>query len=166
MKFNIKPISQLSGNRCKIYSIQIDGDNDTLFEKFLEENDANFPTEVENIVTTLKLIGQKFGAKDQFFRPKKEGKLGDGVEALYDYPNANLRLYAIKYADGLLILGGGGQKPKNVKAFQEDPKLTKENYLLRKIAATLYKAILEKDLRWNNSGDNFEGQLHFDSEDY
>jgi hypothetical protein len=166
MKFDIKPIPQLSGNRCKIYSIQIHGDNKTLFEQFLEENDTNFSLEVENIVTTLKLMGQKFGAKDQFFRPKKEGKLGDGVEALFDYPNANLRLYAIKYADGLLILGGGGQKSKNIKAFQEDPKLTMENYLLRKIAATLYKAILEKDLRWNKNGDDFEGQFHFDSENY
>jgi hypothetical protein len=28
------------------------------------------------------------------------------------------------------------------------------------------KAIKNKDLRWNKEGDNFEGQLFFDSEDY
>lgn len=55
---------------------------------------------------------------------------------------------------------------KTIRAFQEDPKLTKENYLVREIAATLYKAIKEKDLRWNKRGDNFEGQFYFDSDDY
>jgi hypothetical protein len=63
-------------------------------------------------------------------------------------------------------LGGGGHKPKNIRAFQEDPKLTKENYLMRQISAILYKAIKEKDLRWNKQGDDFEGQLYFDSDDY
>ena len=65
-----------------------------------------------------------------------------------------------------MVLGGGGPKPKHIRAFQEDPKLTKENYLVRKIADILYKAIKEKDLRWNKQGDNFEGQMYFDTEDY
>ncbi len=28
------------------------------------------------------------------------------------------------------------------------------------------KAIRNKDLRWNRKGDDFEGQLYFDSDDY
>ena len=166
MKFELKEIQQLTGRRCKIYSIRIDGDEKTLFDRFTEENKADFPEETKNILLKLKFIGQDDGAKDHYFRPKKEGKLGDGVEALFDQPNANLRVYAIKYSRILLVLGGGGPKSKDIRAFQEDPKLTKENYLVRQIAAILYKAIRDKDLRWNKQGDNFEGQFYFDSEDY
>jgi hypothetical protein len=166
MKFELKEIYDLSGQRCKIYSVQIEGDEKTLFEQFLEEVADEFPKETDSIFAKLIAIGRYNGAKDHYFRAKKEGKLGDGVEAISDSPNANLRVYAVKYGNVLLVLGGGGHKPKSIKAFQENPKLTKENYLLRRIASTLYKALLEKDLRWNYQGDNFEGNLYFDTEDY
>jgi hypothetical protein len=166
MKFELKEIQQLTGQRCKIYSVLMEGDEKTLFEQFIAENKDNFPEAADDIYASLMAIGRRHGARDYYFRPKKEGKLGDGVEALFDVPNAHLRLYAIKYGGVLLVLGGGGHKPKDIRAFQEDPKLTKENYLVRKIAATLYEAIKNRDLRWNRQGDNFEGQLQFDSDDY
>jgi hypothetical protein len=166
MKFRLIEIPQLTGRRCKIYSVQVDGDEKTLFERFSEENEDDFAEELINILKNLKEISQFNGAKDYYFRPKKEGKLGDGVEALFDKPDARLRVYCIKYGQILLVLGGGGQKSKEIRAFQEDPKLTKENYLMRQIAHILYTAIRNKDLRWNKDGDNFEGQFYFDSEDY
>lgn len=166
MKFELREIPQLTGRRCKIYSVLVEGDEKTLFEQFVEENQDEFPNEVSNILKKILSIKQRRGAREDYFRPKKEGKLGDGVEALFDEPHANLRLYSIKYGNILLVLGGGGYKSKEIRAFQEDPKLTKENYLMRKIASILYKAIKEKDLRWNQQGDNFIGQFHFDSEDY
>ena len=166
MKFELKEIKQLTGKRCKIYSVQMEGDENTLFEQFLAKNETKFPDEVQDIFDNITIIGRRAGATDAYFRPKKEGKLGDGVEALFDFPRANLRLYAIRYGTVLLVLGGGGHKSKTIRAFQEDPKLIKENYLLRQIAATLYEAIRDKDLRWNRQGDNFEGQMFFDSDDY
>ncbi len=166
MKFELREIPQLTGRRCKIYSVLVEGDEQTLFEQFVAENEGRFPKEVNDILNKILAIKQLEGARDYFFRPKKEGKLGDGVEALFDEPHANLRLYSIKYGNVLLILGGGGYKSKAIRAFQEDPKLTRENYLMRQIAAVLYKAIKEKDLRWNQRGDNFAGQFYFDSEDY
>ena len=166
MKFELNEIKQLTGKRCKIYSVQLEGDENTLFEQFLAENEDDFPESIEDIYASLIAIGRKHGARDYYFRPKKEGRLGDGVEALFDFPNAHLRLYTIKYGSILLILGGGGYKSKEIRAFQEDPKLTHENYLVREIAATLYEAIKDKDLRWNKERDNFEGQMFFDSDDY
>ena len=166
MKFELREIPQLTGHRCKIYSVLVEGDEKTLFQQFVEENKTDFPQEVSDIIRKITSISQKRGAKEDYFRPKKEGKLGDGVEALFDEPNANLRLYSIKYSNILLVLGGGGYKSKTIRAFQENPKLTKENYLMRQIAAILYKAMREKDLRWNQYGDNFTGSLSFDSEDY
>lgn len=166
MKFELREIPQLTGQRCKIYSVLMEGDEKTLFQQFVEENKTSFPQEVSDIIRKITSISQKRGAKEDYFRPKKEGKLGDGVEALFDEPHANLRLYSIKYGNILLVLGGGGYKSKKIRAFQEDPKLTKENYLMRQIAAVLYKAMREKDLRWNRQDDNFDRPLFFDSEDY
>jgi hypothetical protein len=166
MKFELKEIKQLTGKRCKIYSVQMEGDENTLFEQFLAENQERFPEAADDIYASLIAIGRRHGARDYYFRPKKEGRLGDGVEALFDIPNALLRLYAIKYGSTLLVLGSGGYKPKEIRAFQEDPKLTKENYLVREIAAILYEALRNRDLRWNKQGDDFEGQMYFDSDEY
>jgi hypothetical protein len=88
MKFRLIEIPQLTGRRCKIYSVQVDGDEKTLFERFTFENTANFPTQMENIYINLLAIGKHQGAKEYYFRPKKEGLLGDGVEVLFDEPNA------------------------------------------------------------------------------
>ena len=39
MKFELKEIKQLTGKLCKIYSVQMEGDENTLFEQFLDENE-------------------------------------------------------------------------------------------------------------------------------
>jgi hypothetical protein len=59
-----------------------------------------------------------------------------------------------------LILGGGGVK--NVRALQDDPKLKKENYVLRQISKTLTQAMKESEFQWNKDFDDFTGNLTFD----
>ena len=70
------------------------------------------------------------------------------------------RLYCIRYGSVVLILGGGGAK--NVRALQDDPKLKKENYVLRQISKVLTQAMKEGELQWNNDFDDFTGNLIFD----
>jgi hypothetical protein len=43
----------------------------------------------------------------------------------------------------LIIVGGGGHKPKTIRAFQEDDKLKEENYFLRKLSALITDRIKE-----------------------
>ena len=59
-----------------------------------------------------------------------------------------------------MILGGGGAK--NVRALQDDPKLKKENYVLRQISKILTQAMKEGELQWNNDFNDFTGNLTFD----
>lgn len=59
-----------------------------------------------------------------------------------------------------MILGGGGVK--NVRALQDDPKLKKENYVLRQISKTLTQAMKESEFQWNKDFDDFTGNLTFD----
>jgi hypothetical protein len=58
-------------------------------------------------------------------------------------------------------LGGGGFKPKNISAFQEDAKLTNENSIVRHISDTLTQAIKDRDIKQSFDGMNLDGNLEF-----
>jgi putative component of toxin-antitoxin plasmid stabilization module len=159
VKFKLIKINQLSGRKTKIYSVLLENESKSLFENFLEENTEKNKPEILEILQRVNSIAQKEGAKEHYFK-KAEGALGDGVEALYDDINRKLRLYCIRYGSVVLILGGGGAK--NVRALQDDPKLKKENYVLRQISKILTQAMKEGELQWNNDFDDFTGNLTFD----
>ena len=91
----------------------------TLFDYFYDEWHKVLPDEVDNIAFRMYAIGNRFGAREQYFK-MFEGKPGDGVCALFDVPNSKLRLYGIRFGSIALILGGGAEKPKNIRSWQED----------------------------------------------
>lgn len=161
MKYKIVELEDLTGNETSIYSVIIDNDNITLFEKFLMEYEILFKYEINSILDRLDVIANKTGAREIFFKTK-EGELGDGVEALFDLPGKRLRLYCIRYGTQIVIAGGGGSKPKNIRAFQEDEKLKKENYLLRKISKEITERIKDKRITYSLDELYFEGELEFE----
>jgi hypothetical protein len=167
VKFRLVKLDKLSGQKTQVYSIIIDDDDKNLFEHFLEENNETYHDELLEILTRIKSISNKEGAREHLFK-KAEGKLGDGIEALYDESKRKLRLYCIRYGSVLLVLGGGGAK--NVRALQDDPKLKKENYLLREISKRISQAMQDGDLKWNSSFNDFAGDFIFedldDNEDF
>ena len=112
----------------------------------------------------MKAIGHTTGARAQYFKPN-EGKPGDGVCALYDDPAKYLRLYCIQNGTINLIVGGGGEKPKNIASFQENEKLTRENYFLRAVSELFLKRLKEKDIYYSKNGMDLEGDLTFEDTD-
>lgn len=161
MKCELIKIDELSGNKAFIYSVIIDEDDVSLFEEFIDENIDSHLSEINNITQRLKTIGTKTGAREQYFK-LNEGIPGDGVCALYDDPDKKLRLYCIRYGTMIIILGGGGTKPKNIRALQESEKLTEENYLMRAISRTITEKIKDKDIRLSTYTNDFEGELSFE----
>ncbi|QYH39444.1 hypothetical protein GYM62_11865 [Algoriphagus sp. NBT04N3] len=161
MQFELVKIEELSGKKASIYSILLDGEDESLFERFLSENSNTFKNEIFDILSRLRTIANKTGAREGFFK-LNEGKPGDGICALYDQPGSNLRLYCIRFGHELIILGGGGPKSKSIRAFQEDEKLEDENYRLRGIAQQIMKALREKDIRFSRDFLDFEGDLIFE----
>jgi hypothetical protein len=149
MKFEIVELEDFSGPQASIYSIRVNNEDETLFEKFLNENKDTFENEVFDILQRLDLIGYEHGARRRYFK-ENEGNLGDLICALYDNPVANLRLYCIRMGSAVIILGGGGYKPKTIRALQEDAKLTQENYLLREISKLLGAKMKEGEIYWIN----------------
>lgn len=160
MNFKIVQLSQFSSYHAGIYSIFLENEQQTLFDRFIKENFNSFKSEIIDINSRIITINKKTGARDQYFK-LYEGSLGDGICALYDKPKSNLRLYCIKYGNTLVIIGGGGQKPKNIKALQEENKLKDENYLLRKISKQITERIKSKEIQFSDDGTEIFGNLEF-----
>ena len=161
MECEIVKLDQLSGSKTTIYSVLIIGENKTLFDIFIEENKGKFEKEINDISKRLLVIANTTGARDHFFK-LNEGNIGDGIAALYDNPNSNLRLYCIKYGNGIVLLGGGGFKSKSIRAFQENPKLKSENYLLREISKQITQKMRDKDLNFSQDYLEFEGDFNLE----
>ena len=148
MKCRLKKIPHLSGNKASVYSVIIDQCQDTLFEVFLKENAELHMNELTNILLRIKTMGQKVGIIDDFLKIH-EGRYGDGVCALYDVPNSKLRVYCIRYGSQIIIIGGGGIKTKQTRAFQ------------RAISRAITINIIDKNIRYSDDGLEFEGELEF-----
>ncbi len=121
VEFEIVRLTKFSGNKASVYAIKPLGEKITLFSKFVNTYENLFKSEIDEIYKRLNVIGKTTGAREQFF-VLNEGEPADGVCALFD-EKKKLRLYCIRYGMCLIILGGGGYKSKNLRAFQEDEKL-------------------------------------------
>lgn len=83
MKSKLVEFGQFIGNKVSIYGIWFDDLQKTSFDSFLFENKNAFLSELKDLVSRLKSIGNATGAREQFFKIN-EGIPGDGVCALYD----------------------------------------------------------------------------------
>lgn len=145
MKFELVEIEDLSDGRCHIYSVLLDNQEKTELEKFYSTVSQSFPEEVLEMMDRLEYIGHERGA-DEFFFKLGEGRPGDGVCALFDRPDAHLRLYCIRFGSLVLVVGGGGEKPRSIRTWQEKKDLSDAATLMVRVSETLARAIREKDL--------------------
>ena len=164
MNYEIIQIDELSGSKASIYSVLPEGEDLTLFDSFVEEYDKQYPLEIKYIVKLLQTMGEQFGIREQLIK-SNEGKLGDGVIALYDDPDKNLRLYGIRYGSSILVLGSGGEKSKQIRAWQEDSKLKKEAEIIIKISADINQRIKDKEIEFSEDYTELTGNLNFTNHD-
>lgn len=159
MKIELVKSPLLSGSYATIYNVLID-DELTLFDRFVAENIQENRTELKSILDKLQMVGHETGARVSYFK-EHEGSLADGVCAMFDLPDKKLRLYCIRYGTEIIILGGGGFK--DVRAWQDDPKLSLEASLIIKIAKRINKAIIkDKDIEFSDNRMEFEGDLFYE----
>ena len=163
MKFELVKDDDLSGNECSVYQVFLEDDQYSLYDAFYNGHVGEFEKEVKNIDDRLYFMGHDTGARENFFK-KKEGSPGDLVCALYDEPNSNLRLYCIRYGMDLIVLGGGGHKPKNIRAYQEKEDLNTNAEIIKNISKAIYRRQRDGELKFSASGKDFEGELFFEEE--
>lgn len=147
MKFELVNIDEFSGEKAQIYSVMLDGDDMTLMDHFFEDN-SQFREELAAMAAKLETIGNNTGCRIQFFK-EYEGAPGDGVVALW---YKRMRLYCLRIGSACVILGDGGYKPAGISAYQEDERLNFKAQQMRKIAACINRAIIERDLTVDEDG--------------
>lgn len=159
MDYKLVKINNLSGRKATFYTL-LPENGSTLFDNFLKKNEADFPMEIIDIVERLQTMANDIGARVQFFK-EFEGNLGDGVCAIYDLDESNLRLYCIRYGSEVVLLGDGGFKPKNISAFQEKDDLKNANYLLRNISKMMTEKMKDKEIKLTENGFVFDDDVIF-----
>lgn len=161
MNYEIVELEDYSGEKTTIYSVIIDDEVDTLYDFFINENIDKNDDEVRDIDQRLQVIGTLQGAREQYFK-HNEGKYGDGVCALYDEPDRQLRLYCIRYGNLAIIVGGGG--PKNVRAWQDDKKLTEQVGIMMRVSKDILRRLNNGDIEWSDDGRFLIGNLKFNDD--
>lgn len=158
MNYEIVELEEFSGSQAIIYSVIMEEGDITLLDHFVNENIENYRKEIKFIVNRLQEIGHTTGAREKFFK-HNEGKPGDGVCALYDDPDSNLRLYCIRYGNIAVILGGGGPKPPEDRRWQDDEKLTLEAETIIQVSKDIMQRFHSGDMQWSKDGSQLQGNL-------
>lgn len=160
MGFKIVELENFKGKASTIYTIVNEVEKITSFDRFMKDNLATFKSEIIDIVKRLKTINTITGAKEYYFK-LDEGLPGDGVCALYDSPDSHLRLYCIRFGNSIVIVGGGGEKPKDIRAWQENKILAKEANLMIEVSKRLALRIKEREIEFSEDGTSLIGNLEF-----
>ena len=160
MNYQIVELEEFSGSKATVYSVLPDDTDLTLFDTFVEQHYEIYKDEIQDIICSLEVIGNQTGARAKFFK-LDEGKPGDGICAMFDEPDRYLRLYCIRWGNVAILIGGGGYKSKNIRAWQEDPLLSKEVNKLMKIASDIHLRMKEKEITFTTDGCQLQGNLNF-----
>jgi hypothetical protein len=105
----------------------------------------------------LRSIGNTVGAIESFFKLDEGLEWNDLVCALYDIPDRHLRLYCIRLNESIVIVGNGG--PKDVRAWQDDPKLEREVNEMMHYSKIIHTKLDSGTLRIAANGLRLEGDL-------
>lgn len=140
------------------YSVVINGEEDgeSLFEAFVNQHTGSEPAKLNHILAWIKLIGDRYGAKESYFRHEMaaEGLPPSGIDREPTYieedqnTSNNLRLYCHRLNDHVVILFGGAIKTTD-KA-QECPQV-KDHFKLANILSRLIdQSFVEDDIEWDD----------------
>ncbi|MBK9336731.1 MAG: hypothetical protein IPM98_09095 [Lewinellaceae bacterium] len=66
MKFEIVKLENLSGVRATVYSVTLNDETHTLFERFIVENRLDYINELKDIGNQIRVIAHKTGIRDNF----------------------------------------------------------------------------------------------------
>lgn len=157
MKSKLVYLSNLSGKKASVYSIISEESQYAFLDRFIMEYQKEFFQDLLSIVGRLKTIGNVTGAVSTYFKLDEGLEWNDLVCALYDIPDRHLRLYCIRLNEQMLIVGGGG--PKSVRAWQHDPKLTREVHEMMHYSKIIRARLKDDTLRISLNRLKLEGDL-------
>lgn len=106
---------------CAFYSVQLDGESETEYEKFRAIHLDDMNPLATDIKSQLKAI-KEYGAEDDDFRSEQVLGIPSRLLALPPKGASSLyRLYARRISPTVVILFGGGYKSKTARTAQDCP---------------------------------------------
>jgi DNA-binding protein Fis len=157
VKSKLVYFKHLSGDKASVYSIVSEESKSPLLDHFISTYKSNYTQDLISIVGRLKSIGNSVGALETYFKHDEGLEWDDLVCALYDIPDKHLRLYCIRLSEHIIVVGNGG--PKNVRAWQDDTKLSREVNEMMHYSKIIRTKLKDGSLRISEDGLKFEGDL-------
>lgn len=133
---SVKLQSVAEAEKGSLFSICLEGDSISEFEKFVQKHNESYSKDLNTILTAIKRMLKVSGFLERYFRP--EGKYNDGVCAL-PIDSGKLRLYCLRINDSILIAGNGGVK--KAQKYQDCDDLNGYVVTLQKLDRALKVAI-------------------------
>lgn len=133
---SVKLQSVAEAEKGSLFSICLEGDSISEFEKFVQKHNESYSKDLNTILTAIKRMLEVSGFLERYFRP--EGKYNDGVCAL-PIDSGKLRLYCVRINDSILIAGNGGVK--KAQKYQDCDDLNGYVVTLQKLDRALKVAI-------------------------
>lgn len=148
MKFDIREVKELSGAKARVYSVILDGEDETLLEQFFDEN-IKYEKDLNKVLHRIYVMAHDTGCRKSFFK-EGEGAWADGMVAMQG--TGHLRLYGIYFHDAVILFGSGGHKPPGVAAYEDYPPLNAKAQQMKTIAKEINRMIKEKELKIHEDG--------------
>ncbi|NTW51486.1 MAG: hypothetical protein HGB22_02685 [Chlorobiaceae bacterium] len=152
--FKIVPVNL--GVAGSIYTIQLEEESQTEFDKFLMADDVNNQeASLNRIKSKLIEMSTEYGFAAHYFK-ESEGRKRDYVSALSD---GKLRLYCLRIDNTLLVVGNGGVK--TTRTYQEAPHLNASVEDLQRVHDLLMKRIYSGRIHVDHNTGVLRGSMNF-----
>jgi len=133
--------------KVSYYSVCIEGDDKSIFEQFIATYSEVSPDNLKLILTNIRNIGDKRGAKLRYFRHEKDAQALPLKTKFLDCEPGNLRLYCSILSEDVVVLFSGGIK--TTKKAQECDNVRPHFQMANKLSKQLTENITNKNLILN-----------------
>lgn len=148
MNFEIIEMKNLTGAKARVYSVILDGEENTLLEQFFNEN-IEYKDDLKKVLYKIQTMAQNTGCRKSYFK-EGEDAWADGMIALQG--TGRLRLYGIYFHDAVILFGSGGYKPPQIAAYEDYQPLNVKAQQMRAIVKEINRMIAEKELKIHEDG--------------
>lgn len=165
---HIKPIARYK--KVAYYSVCINDTSISLFEEFIKYHDVANRKKLNHVLEWIKIIGDKYGAKNHLFRPEAEFADASalppkGIEREPFFVEVgkkkanNIRLYCLRANEKVVFLFNGDIKTKQYA--QDCPNVKSHFKQANQLTKAIDAAFREKDIQWieNDSLISFENDF-------
>lgn len=164
MNIFVEEIEEFQFGIVRFYSIRVDDNEYNEFERFLRKHEQNsgISEELDQLFQFLEEMGDKYGAREQFFRFENQAHAIPKHSKQFPYieKGAKLRLYCLRLNDHVVFLFHGGIKTKH--SAQDCKNVSIHFHNANRFVQKINELIRNNEILFNEKGT----ELTFDKDGY